>query len=165
MNNIILIGMPAAGKSTIGVILAKELGYQFIDSDLLIQNSQKRLLYTIIQQDGIDRFIEIEQQINSNINADKAVISTGGSVIYGTKAMEHLKSIGKIIYIKLSYNTLKSRLENIKRRGVILKKGQSLYDLYLERCPLYEKYADIIISAENCNLEQTLDKIIKSLTK
>lgn len=165
MNNIILIGMPAAGKSTIGVILAKELGYQFIDSDLLIQNSQKRLLYTIIQQDGIDRFIEIEQQINSNINADKAVISTGGSVIYSTKAMEHLKSIGKIIYIKLSYNTLKSRLENIKRRGVILKKGQSLYDLYLERCPLYEKYADIIISAENCNLEQTLDKIIKSLTK
>lgn len=165
MNNIILIGMPAAGKSTIGVILAKELGYQFIDSDLLIQNSQKRLLYTIIQQDGIDRFIEIEQQINSNINADKAVISTGGSVIYGAKAMEHLKSIGKIIYIKLSYNTLKSRLENIKRRGVILKKGQSLYDLYLERCPLYEKYADIIISAENCNLEQTLDKIIKSLTK
>lgn len=165
MNNIILIGMPAAGKSTIGVILAKELGYQFIDSDLLIQNSQKRLLYTIIQQDGIDRFIEIEQQINSNINADKAVISTGGSVIYGTKAMEHLKSIGKIIYIKLSYNTLKSRLENIKRRGVILKKGQSLYDLYLERCPLYEKYADIIINAENCNLEQTLDKIIKSLTK
>lgn len=165
MNNIILIGMPAAGKSTIGVILAKELGYQFIDSDLLIQNSQKRLLYTIIQQDGIDRFIEIEQKINSNINADKAVISTGGSVIYGTKAMEHLKSIGKIIYIKLNYNTLKSRLENIKRRGVILKKGQSLYDLYLERCPLYEKYADIIISAENCNLEQTLDKIIKSLTK
>lgn len=165
MNNIILIGMPAAGKSTIGVILAKELGYQFIDSDLLIQNSQKRLLYTIIQQDGIDRFIEIEQQINSNINADKAVISTGGSVIYGTKAMEYLKSIGKIIYIKLSYNTLKSRLENIKRRGVILKKGQSLYDLYLERCPLYEKYADIIINAENCNLEQTLDKIIKALTK
>ena len=135
--------MPGAGKSTIGVILAKVLGYQFIDSDLLIQAREDRLLKDIISQDGLERFIEIEDEVNRDINTYHSVIATGGSVIYGEKAMEHLKEIGTVIYIKLSYQTLNNRLGNIKQRGVVLKKGQDLKGLYDERCPLYEKYADL----------------------
>jgi shikimate kinase len=159
MNNIILIGMPGAGKSTIGVLLAKELGYQFVDSDLLIQQQENRLLSQIIEEQGQQIFLEIEEQVNSKLDYTNTVIATGGSVIYGPLAMEHLKKIGTVIYIKLSCEELINRLGNIKRRGVVLKPNQTLYDLYLERCPLYEKYADIILDAEGTTIEETLDKI------
>lgn len=157
--NIVLIGMPAAGKSTVGVILAKVLGYQFIDTDLVIQEQEKRLLKDIIKEDGLDGFIEVENQVNANLEVENTVIATGGSVIYGKEAMEHLKSIGTIVYIKLSYETLENRLSNIRQRGVVLKKGQSLRELYEERCPLYEKYADITVNAENMDVEKTLESI------
>lgn len=165
MNNIVLIGMPGAGKSTVGVVLAKVLGYQFIDSDLIIQEKEKRLLKDIIAEEGLEGFIEIEDKINSEIEADKSVIATGGSVIYGAKAMEHLRNIGTVIYIKLSYQTLDDRLGNIKQRGVVLKKGQNLMGLYEERCPLYEQYAHIIIDAEDMDVERVVEKIISLINK
>lgn len=165
MSNIVLIGMPGAGKSTVGVVLAKVLGYQFIDSDLIIQEKEKRLLKDIIAEEGLEGFIEIEDKINSEIEADKSVIATGGSVIYGAKAMEHLCNIGTVIYIKLSYQTLDDRLGNIKQRGVVLKKGQNLMGLYEERCPLYEQYAHIIIDAEDMDVERVVEKIISLVNK
>jgi len=163
MNNIILIGMPGAGKSTIGVILAKVMCYQFVDSDLVIQDHEKRLLNQIIKDEGRDGFLKIEEEINSKLDFNKTVIATGGSVIYGALAMEHLKKIGTIVYIKLSCEELSIRLGNIDGRGVILKENQTFNDLYLERCPLYEKYADIVIEAEGTTVEEAVVKIVTSL--
>ena len=146
MNNIILIGMPGAGKCTVGVILAKLMGYKFIDSDLLIQRQEESLLKDIIKEKGLEGFIEIENKVNSEIKAEETIIATGGSVIYGKEAMSHLSNIGTVIYIKLSMENLKDRLGNMKQRGVALKRGQNLEDLYEERTPLYEKYSDIIVN-------------------
>ena len=158
-SNMVLIGMPAAGKSTVGVILAKVLGYQFIDADLVIQEQEKRLLKDIIKEDGLEGFIEVENRINAALEVEHTVIATGGSVIYSKEAMEHLKNIGTIVYIKLSYDTLERRLSNIRQRGVVLREGQTLRELYEERCPLYEKYADIIVDAENLDVETTMEFI------
>lgn len=163
MENIVLIGMPGVGKSTVGVILAKELGYQFIDSDLLIQKQEKRLLKEIIAQEGVDGFIQIENQVNASIETDRTVIATGGSVVYGREAMEHLKNISTVVYLKLSYQSLKKRLGNLKNRGVVLREGQTLLDLYEERVVLYEKYADIVIDEESKGIEETLQYILKEL--
>ena len=143
MNNIILIGMPGCGKSTIGVVLAKSLGYRFIDSDLLIQEREHRLLHEIITQDGLEAFNQIENQVNASIETSSSVIATGGSVIYGQEAMEHLKEIGTVIYLRLPENLLSERLGDLNQRGVSIKAGQTLHSLYEERIPLYEKYADI----------------------
>ncbi len=162
-DNIVLIGMPGVGKSTVGVILAKELGFQFVDSDLLIQRQEKRLLKQIIEEDGIDGFIEIENQVNRSIKTRSAVIATGGSVVYGREAMENLKGIGKIVYLRLSYEALKQRLGNLHGRGVIVRKGQTLLDIYQERIPLYEQYADLVIDEEDKNIEETLQTILDSL--
>lgn len=163
MQNLILIGMPGVGKSTIGVIVAKMLGFKFIDSDIIIQDIEKRRLREIIDEEGIDGFIEIENRVNASIEADRTVIATGGSVVYGREAMEHLKSIGKVVYIMLSYKQLNKRLNDIKNRGVVLKKGQSLKDLYDERRVLYEKYADVIVDEENCSIEQTIAKLLEAV--
>lgn len=162
-NNIILIGMPGVGKSTVGVILAKILGYQFIDSDIVIQQEEKRLLKDIIAQEGVDGFLAIENRINSHIQGDGQIIATGGSAVYGKEAMEHFKKIGKVIYLKLDYDTLAGRLDDIKNRGVVLREGQNLKSLYDERCVLYEKYADIIIDECHLDVEETISKITKNL--
>lgn len=162
-NNIILIGMPGVGKSTIGVILAKVLGYQFIDSDLLIQKQENRLLNEIIADEGIQRFIAIENQVNADIEAERSVIATGGSVVYGREAMKHLSEIGVVVYLQLSYHPLSARLSNIKGRGVVLKEGQNLQGLYEERIPLYERYADIIINEEELSIENTLAALTRAL--
>ncbi len=158
--NIVLIGMPGAGKSTIGVILAKVLGFHFIDTDLIIQEQEKSLLKDIIKCKGLQGFLEIENQVNCDIKLERSVIATGGSVIYGSQAMDHLREIGTVIYIKLSYETLKTRLGNIKQRGVVLKNGQNLKSLYEERCPLYEKYAHIIVDSEGLGTEELMEKIV-----
>ena len=165
MKNIVLIGMPGVGKSTVGVILAKMIGYHFVDTDILIQEQENRLLCDIIESDGVEGFLKIENKINSNINITDSVIATGGSVIYGKEAMEHLGEIGTIIYLKLPYNILDERLENIKGRGVVLKDGQGLHDLYEERIPLYEKYADIVIDEEGLSVEENIEKILEVLNK
>lgn len=159
MQNIILIGMPGAGKSTIGVLLAKILGYRFIDSDLLIQEQEGCLLKDIIAKKGLDGLIAVEERVNAGINAHRTVIATGGSVIYGEKAMQYLKSIGTVVYIKLSYKTITSRLGNIRGRGVVMRPDQTLEDLYSERCPLYEKYADLIVDAEGLGIEELLEQL------
>lgn len=163
MKNIILIGMPGAGKSTIGVVLAKILGYQFLDSDLLIQKQEKRKLHQIISQEGNDGFQEIENRVNASIETEETVIATGGSVVYCQEAMEHLKSIGTVVYLKLPLKPLSRRLGNLKGRGVLLKKGQTLENLYRERTPLYEKYADIVVDEEGKDLEACLQAVLSEL--
>ena len=163
MNNITLIGMPGAGKSTIGVVLAKVLGYQFLDSDLLIQKQEKRRLSEIIEEEGYKGFKDVEKLVNASIEAENTVIATGGSVVYCEEAMEHLKSIGTVVYLKLSLNALSKRLGNLKGRGVLLREGQNLTDLYEERTPLYEKYADIVIDEEGKDLEASLEILLKTL--
>lgn len=164
-DNIVLIGMPGVGKSTVGVILAKMIGYQFTDADLLIQKQEGKLLHEIIAEKGTDGFIEIEERVNASIEASHTIIATGGSVVYGKKAMEHLSHIGTVVYLKVPYDTLEKRLEDIKGRGVVLKEGQTLRTLYDERTPLYEKYADIEISEDGLNVEQTVEKLLERLNK
>ena len=157
---IVLIGMPGVGKSTIGVILAKELGYSFIDSDLLIQQREGRRLRTIIEEEGVEGFLAIENQVNAEIQAEHAVIATGGSAVYGKEAMEHFRSLGTILYLKLPCRQLKERLHNLRGRGVVLKEGQTLEDLYRERTVLYEQYADAVIEEEGRDIEGTLKEIL-----
>ncbi|MDE6501102.1 MAG: shikimate kinase [Ruminococcus sp.] len=164
-NNIILIGMPAVGKSTIGVILAKIMGYRFVDTDIVIQETENRLLSEIISAEGVDGFIETENRIISQLDTERAVIATGGSVVYGEKAMKHLSENGIVVYLQLDYKTLKNRLGNIRNRGVVMRDGQDLPELYRERTPLYEKYADVIISENDCGIEETVTKIIYALDK
>ncbi|XCP84974.1 shikimate kinase [Roseburia hominis] len=163
MKNIIFIGMPAVGKSTVGVVIAKRLGYEFIDTDLLIQKQEKRLLREIIAEKGIDGFLEIENQVNRDVEAEKAVISPGGSVVYCREAMEHYKKIGTVIYLKASYETISARLKNAKKRGVTLRDGQTIRDLYDERVLLFERYADITITEDGMNLEETIEKVQDAL--
>ena len=165
MENVVLIGMPGVGKSTVGVVLAKVLGYQFIDADLLIQKKMNMVLSEIIKKEGTDGFMKIENDVNASIETDRTVIATGGSVVYCEEAMEHLKSIGTVIYLKLSLESLSKRLGNLVGRGVVLKKGQTLEHLYEERTPLYEKYADLTIDEENQELEDTLQTILNCYNK
>ena len=157
--SIILIGMPSSGKSTLGVLLAKRLGYRFIDSDLLIQESEGKLLHQLIAEVGVEGFISIENRVNSAITDDKAVVATGGSVIYGDEAMENLKSLGKVVYLKIPYDEMCRRLGDFSHRGVIMRKGNTLEEMYAERAPIYEKYADITVDVCNAQLSDSLDKI------
>ena len=163
MNNVTLIGMPGVGKSTLGVVLAKVMEYQFLDADLLIQKEEKRRLSRIIQEEGIEGFKAIENRVNASIEAENTVISTGGSVVYCDEAMQHLKSIGRVVYLKLSLEALSKRLGNLRGRGVVLKEGQTLKDLYEERSPLYEKYADIVVDEEGKDLESCLQAVLEAL--
>ena len=158
-NNIILIGMPGAGKSTVGVVLAKHLGYEFIDSDLLIQKQYGKLLQALIEEHEVEGFWQIEEQVNASVNTDKAVIATGGSVIYGPKAMEHLREIGTVIYLKLPCGEIESRVGDLTSRGVTRQAGQTLQDLYDERTPLYEKYAHITIDCERKQIREIVAEI------
>lgn len=160
MKNIIFIGMPASGKSTIGVVVAKRLGYDFVDTDLLIQKQENRLLKEIIADVGNEGFLAIENQVNRDLQVEHAVISPGGSVIYCQEAMEHFKKIGTIVYLQVSFETINQRISNAKNRGVVLKDGQTLEDLYEERIRLFKKYADYIISEDGLDLEETIDKVL-----
>ena len=162
-NNIILIGMPGVGKSTVGVVLAKMLGYHFVDTDLVIQNKTGKLLKDIIDEVGTEGFIEVENRINMEIEAEKSVISPGGSVIYGEEAMLHYKDIGKIVYLKAPYEVIESRISNLEGRGVVLKKGQTLKELYDERSLLYEKYADITIDETGLGIAKTAAAIASAV--
>lgn len=163
MKNIVLIGMPGAGKSTVGVVLAKSLGFGFLDSDLLIQEKYKKLLHEIIEEQGIEGFWQTENEVNASIETDNTVIATGGSAIYGKEAMEHLKQIGTVVYLKLSCEELAVRLGDLNERGVTLKQGQDLKGLYLERIPYYEKYADLIIDCEGEMIRDIVQKIKKQI--
>lgn len=163
MKNIIFIGMPAVGKSTVGVVVAKRLGYEFIDTDLLIQKQEKRLLREIIAEEGIDNFLQIENQVNRDVNAESAVISPGGSVVYCEEAMQHFKEMGTVVYLQASFETIQSRLKNAKKRGVTLREGQTLKQLYDERVALFEKYADITVSEDGIDLPETIEKVLNAI--
>jgi len=159
-SNIILIGMPASGKSTCGVLAAKALLKNFFDTDLLIQNIENKRLQEIIDEKGNDYFERAEENAVLSLDIIGTVIATGGSVIYSEKAMAHLKSLGKIIYLHLDFDTMKKRLKNITTRGVVLKDGYSLEDMYRERLALYKKYADETIVCDSLSVEQTVEAIV-----
>jgi shikimate kinase len=161
MENIILIGMPGAGKSTVGVVLAKILGFDFVDSDIVIQRQVGKRLCDILEEEGLEAFLETENRINSGLNLKKTVIATGGSVVYGKEAMAHLKSIGAVIYLQLSCAAVERRLGDLKRRGVAMKEGESLRELYEERSDLYEKYADYILDCNNLTIEETIAQAVE----
>ena len=162
-NNIVLIGMPGVGKSTIGVILAKILAYHFLDSDLVIQEREGKRLHQIISEEGCEGFLKIENDVNASLNVDRTIIATGGSAVYGKEAMEHLKEIGKVVYLKADYPTIEKRLGNLEKRGVALKEGQSLKDLYDERTKLYELYADVIVDEKGLGTGETIDEVLRAL--
>ncbi len=161
-SNIILIGMPGSGKSTCGVVVAKSLLKNFFDTDLLIQNLENSLLQDIIDKKGNDYFEKAEETAIVSLDIKGTVIATGGSVVYSDKAMEHLKSLGKIIYLHIDYDTMCSRINNLSTRGVLIKNGKPLHDMYDERLPLYEKWADAIIDCNKLTVEKTT-KIIQKL--
>ncbi len=165
MKNIVLIGLPSAGKSTIGVILAKSLGMNFIDTDIIIQENTGCLLQAILNEDGPEKFMEIEEQSILGLSASNAIIATGGSVVYSHDAMNHLRSDSIVVYLKISFREMSKRLKNIKTRGIVLIPGQSLRDMYNQRIPLYESYADITIDCSNKNFENVVGKVVKEIEK
>lgn len=164
--NIILIGMPGAGKSTLGVVLAKILGYEFIDADLLIQSKLDKTLQKIIDACGPDGFIEVENEVLCTLSASHAIIATGGSAVYSDEAMKHLSSIGTVVYLQVSYEELESRLGGLHERGVVMKNGMgmSLSDLYEERLPLYEKYADLTIDINGLSVRDAARKVVDQIS-
>lgn len=161
--NIILIGMPAVGKSTVGVVVAKRLGYDFVDTDLLIQAQEKRLLKEIIEEEGIDGFLAIENQVNRDLEVERTIISPGGSVVYCQEAMEHFAEIGTVVYLQVAYAEIEKRINNAKNRGVVLKEGQSLKMLYDERTKLFETYAEITVIEDGKTIEETIDAVLEAL--
>lgn len=161
--NITLIGMPGAGKSTVGVILSKIANLNFTDTDLLIQQSQGQKLCDIIAEKGVDTFLDIEKNVITNTVFQNTVIATGGSVIYKKETMEYLKSISKVIYIDVSLEEISRRVKNMQKRGVVALNAQTIEELYIERKPLYEKYADLSVCTDNLTLEESASKIAESI--
>ncbi|MDM8289309.1 shikimate kinase [Slackia piriformis] len=163
--NVVLIGMPGAGKSTLGVVLAKIIGYDFIDADLVIQNQCDKTLQMIIDACGPEGFIEVENNILSDIDADRSIISTGGSAVYSDAAMKHLTEIGTVVYLKISYGQLVHRLSDLRERGVVMKNGigMSLRELFDERLPLYERYAEITVDVDDLTITAAARKVADAL--
>ena len=164
-DNIVLIGMPGAGKSTLGVVLAKILNYDFLDADLVIQNKHGKTLQTLINEYGPQGFLDVENQDLQEINVHRTIIATGGSADYSDRAMEHLRSIGTVVYLQISYKELANRLGDLQERGVVMKggMGMSLADLYEERLPLYEKWADITVDVEKTSITKAAKKVAGAL--
>ena len=160
-NNIVLIGMPGAGKSTIGVLLAKPLGLSFIDTDLIIQRQEGRLLQDIIDDQGIDYFLSVEERAILGLETAHHVIATGGSVVYSAAAAAYLKEGGQLIYLKLAYETIACRVKDMKSRGIVIRRGQRLRDIYRERVPLYERYAAHTVDCEGRSMESIVDEIFR----
>ena len=159
MENIILIGMPGAGKSTVGVVLAKRLGYHFVDSDLVIQEHYGKLLQELIEENGTEGFWNIENEVNATMKCNRTVIATGGSAVYGEKAMKHFRRTGVVVYLKLPFEEIEERLGDLHARGVTVKQGQSLRELYEERLPLYERYAHVTVDCEGKSLREIVIEI------
>ena len=162
-NNVVLIGMPGCGKSTVGVVLAKNMGLRFMDSDICIQEQENCLLHEIIAREGMDGFLAIENRVNASLDVENYVIATGGSAIYGAEAMAHLAEIGTIVYLKLPYEEIRERLGDLVKRGVTFREGQTLLDLYEERIPFYEKYADITVDCSGNAYSKYQYRVITAL--
>lgn len=167
MNNIILIGMPGSGKSTVGVLLAKALGYSFIDTDLLISRKAGKPLQHILNDDGLDRFLELEQKVGSTLDCDYTIVATGGSMVLSQSAMEHLRSLGRVVFIKVPFDEIKRRVTNITTRGIVFHKNETLENVYEQRTPLYEFYADLVVDVPSADstIEQTVEKAAETLKK
>lgn len=165
MKNIILIGMPGAGKSTVGVLLAKSTLRAFVDTDLLIQQREGTSLCEIIENEGIDRFLAIENEVISSAYFDCCVVATGGSAVYGKEAMQKLRCDGTVVYLKLPVCEIQKRISDIHSRGVAVRSGVTLDALYAERKPLYEKYADVTVNCEGLTAEQCVERIIELLNR
>ncbi len=163
MDNIILIGMPGCGKSTVGVLLAKRLGFRYADVDLLLQEAAGKRLFEILRDDGGDYFAELENRVGASIQAQRTVIATGGSMVYGKEAMAHLKSIGTVVYLRVPLEELEKRVNNFETRGILMRDGQTLSDIFEERTPLYEKYADITVNCDGGDLTDNALRIEKAL--
>lgn len=160
MDNLVLIGMPSSGKSTAGVLLAKRIGFGFIDTDLIIQGEQGALLSQIIEREGAEGFLAIEERVNAGIAAMRCVIATGGSVCYLPRAMEHLKKLGTVVYLELSEEEVARRVPDFVRRGVVMRGNIcTLKELYAERVPLYEKYADVTVRCDGQTIDETVAAI------
>lgn len=164
-DNIILIGMPGAGKSTLGIVLAKILNYNFVDADLVIQNQCDKTLQKLLDACGPDGFIEMENQVLSDMEFEHTVVATGGSAVYSEEAMRHLASIGRVVYLKISFEELRDRLCDFQDRGVVLRNGisMSLRDLYDERLPLYEMYADVTVDVNDLSITAAARKVASAL--
>lgn len=163
--NIVLIGMPGSGKSTVGVVLAKKLGYYFVDSDLVIQEKYGKLLHELIEENGVETFWQMENDVNASLNPQKSIIATGGSAVYGKEAMEHLRTIGTVVYLKLPCREVARRLGDLNARGVTLRPGQSLKELYWERVPLYEKYAHVVVECSRKRLREVVAEVAEAIKK
>ena len=157
--NIILIGMPGVGKSTVGVVLAKRLGYSFVDADLVIQSWEGKLLHEIIEERGVEGFWMLEEAVGESMDVRRTVIATGGSAVYGENAMAHYKQIGTVVYLSLPLEGIRERLGDLTERGVTLKEGQDLDGLYVERQPLYERYADVTVDCEGLSIREIVEQI------
>jgi shikimate kinase len=165
MGNIILIGMPGAGKSTVGVILAKTLGLDFLDSDLVICRETGKTLQEILDEQGLDAFLKLEENIACSLTPTRTVLATGGSVPLSDRAMEHLKALGTVVYLQVPLEELRVRLSNITTRGIAFGPGESLDTLYAYRVPIYEKWADVTIDTDlqENNIEHMVDQIVSAL--
>lgn len=163
MNNIVLIGMPGAGKSTVGVLLAKTLGYAFLDTDLVIQEREGRLLQDLVDELGVEAFLDREAAAILSVDCDRTVIATGGSVVCRDGAMEHLKDLGRIVYLQLPLEELEHRLHNISTRGIAMAPGETLAHIYDYRSPLYQKYADLTVAVDRQTLEETVEQVLSAL--
>lgn len=164
-DNLILIGMPGCGKSTIGVLLAKNLAYGFLDSDLVIQEQAGKKLQDLINDMGPADFASFEDMVNATLVPSRTVIATGGSAVYGTRAMEHFKAIGTVVYLRTSLEEIKRRIKDFDTRGIVVPEGQTFDDVFNERVPLYEKYADITVDTDSGELWDIVETISFELKK
>ena len=159
-----MIGMPGSGKSTVGVLLAKALGCLFTDVDLLISHRAKKPLQRILDEDGLEAFLALEEEVGSRLRAENTVIATGGSMVLSDKAMRHLKTLGTVVYIDVPFEEIGRRVTNLKTRGIVFHPNETLADVYRERKPLYERWADLKVMVEATDgIEDTVDKLIKML--
>lgn len=163
-DNIILIGMPGCGKSTVGVVAAKILGYDFIDCDIYIQNKYSKKLWELIEERGCEEFIKLEEDALCEVECERHIIATGGSAVYGERAMKHLSSLGRVVYMSLSLDNVRAHIGDTgMSRGVVYRDGADLTSLYCERVPLYEKYADITIDCNSLSITEAAMQIAKAL--
>lgn len=163
LKNVILIGMPGSGKSTVGVLLAKTLGYGFVDTDLVIQQREGALLQEALREKGVEGFLDAEAEAIQTVKCEDCVVATGGSAVCRPAAMDHLKRLGTVVYLSLPCHVLEARIRNIKTRGIAMAPGETLQGIYRARTPLYERYADLTVHTSRMTLERSVSAVLRAL--